>query len=334
MDIFKKDSYDPFIDYVKGLSIICVVLTHNLPLLGRKLSLFELWGKQAVPLFLLLQVFHTVRYFADGQRSITDYFNLGKIFKRIILPFIVLCLSQLLVYAVTGNLTIDVIKEFIRHAGMGPGSYYVWIYLQFWILTPCILLLYKKLNNLMGGGKIFTLLCLSISIVSEILCSYINLPQFIYRLLFFRYFFLIYLGIYLYYGDNKISTGQKLLGFVGLLFLIIQAYFQFDLQPYICNTHYEWKVAHFPTYFYVIFLLLPIIKKYYRKSKLIEEIGRYSYEIFLVQMFVFSFWPKIFYPIANLIDNLYISVLLNLIATTILSIAPVLCYKRLYYKTK
>ncbi len=333
MDIFKKDTYDPFIDYVKGLSIICVVLTHNLPMIGRKLSLFELWGKQAVPIFLLLQVFHTVRYFSDGQRSLTSYFNFGKIFKRIILPFLVLCLSQLLVYAVTGNLTIDIIKRFVIHAGMGPGSYYVWIYLQFWILTPFILLLYKRLNNLMGLGKMLTLLFLSISVALEVICSYINMPQFIYRLLFFRYFFLIYLGIYLYYGDNMISTWQRLLGFTGLIFLIIQAYFQYDLQPYICNTHYEWKTAHFPTYFTVIFLLLPIIKKYYSKSKIIEEIGRYSYEIFLVQMFVFTFWPKIFYPISNSIDNRYLSIILNIIATTVFSIVPVLYYKRLYCKT-
>ncbi|MFI3288595.1 MAG: acyltransferase [Rikenellaceae bacterium] len=325
MEILKKDTYDPFIDYVKGLSIICVVLTHNLPLIVRKFSLFEFWGKQAVPIFLLMQVFHTVRYFSNGSHTLRDYFDFGKLFKRIIFPFALLILAQLLCYFMTGDLTLKMLKYFILHGGIGPGSYYVWIYIQFWILTPFIVLLFRKFRDKIGGQ--LALICVVISIIFEILCSYINLPLPIYRLLFIRYFFLIYLGIYLYYGNNKISIWQQLLGGLGLIFLMVQAYFQINLEPFIFSTDYEWRVAHFPTYFYVVFLLLPLIKKYYIASNLIEKIGRYSYDIFLVQMFVFTFWPKV--NILHSIDNQYIYTFLNVIVTTALSIMPVLCYKRL-----
>ena len=49
---------DLFIDFLKGICIICVVLTHNLPQSVMKASVFVAWGDMAVPLFLLFQSYH------------------------------------------------------------------------------------------------------------------------------------------------------------------------------------------------------------------------------------------------------------------------------------
>ncbi len=46
----KTEGYDPYIDYLKGVSIFFVVLAHCLPM--QNCLLFSFWGAQAVPLFL------------------------------------------------------------------------------------------------------------------------------------------------------------------------------------------------------------------------------------------------------------------------------------------
>ena len=55
--------------------------------------------------------------------------------------------------------------------------------------------------------------------------------------------------------------------------------------------------------------------------------GKYSYEIFLLQMFVFTFFPSL-----DFIGNIYIKVMLKITLTTCLSIVPVLLYKKLKYQ--
>lgn len=59
----QKEGYDPFIDYLKGVCIFLVVLAHCLP--HTEYILFPLWGDQAVPLFLLIQVFHAYKHGVD-----------------------------------------------------------------------------------------------------------------------------------------------------------------------------------------------------------------------------------------------------------------------------
>lgn len=328
MKIFNTIAYDPFINFVKGLSIICVVLTHNLPLIIKDCSIFNYWGGMAVPIFLLIQVFHTTRYFADGQHTLKDYFNVRKLFKRIILPFCFLLLCQIIIFFISGNLSIESIKGIIASGGIGPGSYYIWIYLQFWILTPFAV----RIFNYMGGGISAELICVVISILLEIVCSLLDIPEFLYRLLFVRYFFLMFLGIYLYYGDDQISFKRYVLAFIGLAFLIVQSIFDYNLEPYLFYS--GWNLCHFPTYYYVAFLLLPLIKTLSFRSNWIERVGKYSYEIFLLQMFVFTF----FQPALNLfsqisgIDNRYVLTIFFIIGTTVLSIFPVIWYKRVKNK--
>lgn len=57
--LLSKEGYDPFIDYLKGVSILFVILAHCLPL--QEYILFSLWGAQAVPLFFLYKCFTLIR---------------------------------------------------------------------------------------------------------------------------------------------------------------------------------------------------------------------------------------------------------------------------------
>ena len=47
---FNRYSYDPFIDYIKGISIIFVILNHCIGESLHSKSIYCLWGDSAVPL--------------------------------------------------------------------------------------------------------------------------------------------------------------------------------------------------------------------------------------------------------------------------------------------
>ena len=89
---FKKSEYDPFIDYIKGFSILSVIILHSTPVSVLKVSLGCLWISMCVPLFLLVQVFHAYK-----KRSNITYPNMAKTWYRIIKPFVLVQLF-LLVY--------------------------------------------------------------------------------------------------------------------------------------------------------------------------------------------------------------------------------------------
>lgn len=79
---FNKSGYDPFIDFLKVYSIICVIIAHILPSEFYKYILFQVWGNMQVPMFVLIQVFHAYK------KGIQPKLNWNSLLKRICLPFI------------------------------------------------------------------------------------------------------------------------------------------------------------------------------------------------------------------------------------------------------
>lgn len=145
----KKEGYDPFIDYLKGISIFFVILTHCLPKLDY--MLFSLWGAQAVPLFLLIQVFHAYKTGLDKAIRVPHFM---KLIDRIFKPFVILLLVEMfLLIVVLKNDPLQIIKSAVSAGGIGPGSYYVWIYIQFVFVIPVMALIIRRLRNIIGGVK-------------------------------------------------------------------------------------------------------------------------------------------------------------------------------------
>lgn len=59
--VLQKDGYEPFIDFLKGVCIILVIITHTIPYEIEHYSLFEIWGRTAVPIFLIIQCYHVFK---------------------------------------------------------------------------------------------------------------------------------------------------------------------------------------------------------------------------------------------------------------------------------
>ena len=82
--VLKKDGYDPFIDFLKGVCIIFVIINHCMPEIIMKYSGFMFWGVSAVPIFLLIQVFHAYKRGCNNTKV-----NYKKIWNKIALPFFI-----------------------------------------------------------------------------------------------------------------------------------------------------------------------------------------------------------------------------------------------------
>lgn len=330
-----KDSRNLFIDFLKGICILCVVITHNLPPTVMKYTIFIVWGGMAVPLFLLIQcyhVFHTDfkrRNIGIPPKSLKEQYNLKKIWKRIIGPFIIVTLLTGSVLVIIGHDPIDVLKNAILCGGIGPGSYYVWIYLQFFILLPLCLILINKT----GKGILTLLLFVIVSQGLEWICMSIDIPEHIYRLLCFRYIFLIYLG-YLWVSNRMsrtLTSKQLILSFISLALLLFLYYSSCSLKPILHDSN--WRSFHWICYFYTALLLPWVIWKVFDRiptkvREFIGNIGKLSYEIFLIQMLVFTLYPHSLLSVGNkYLDWIYFFGI-----TLIVSVIPVVIWNR--YKEK
>lgn len=178
------------------------------------------------------------------------------------------------------------IYKVLHYGGFGKGAYYPWIYLQMAILLPLVHPILKKMTppHLL---LFFLVICEGL----EILCSIIDLPDWIYRLLSIRYFFLIYLALIWIKKGIEPNWKMLLLSLLSLATIVYFRYFSVNDEPWFYNT--AWKTARWPCYYYVanlyvymLYLLWATIKKYDIVSKCVKRIASSTYEIFLIQMSV------------------------------------------------
>lgn len=317
---FEKYKYDPFIDFLKGCSIVFVILTHTISSCLHDYSFFCLWGDMAVPIFLLIQIFHAYKTPCLGGNK----FTFNKIAKRIILPFIISQFIGLIISIVYNGISLHEIKKF---GNFGPGAYYPYIYLQFAVLLAIIAPLIRKLSQ---NPILFAVLFVVISELFEMIACYSNISQGIYRLLFTRYTFLIYLGARWTAKPIMMDVLTVILSIISALFIILFQYFDQSItfEPWFYMK--GWKIFHWISYFYVANLLVWILRVVYDKCgnmllNSVKELGKYSYEIFLFQMIYFMISPlRRFSWHAGGMEEVIIPILDVILCTT-----PIVIYKRI-----
>ncbi len=309
---------DNSIDFIKGIAILSVIFTHNMPNLHIGAIV---WIGQAVPLFLLVSSYLTYKSFSRGKTAESYYTTFPKMFKRIFVPFFVITIIQYIIYSFIELKPDFSLAYVIQTGGIGPGAYYPWLYLQCWLLMPLIIYITDKLSV-----SASFILFLGISILLEIGSSLGDIDASLYRLLIYRYLFLLYLGCLLAKNVIKLNFILIIGAFISLIFSLLEKYTSTSFEPLFVNL---WRGYHWITAFYPVLLFI-IIVRFYRKfkeefySNWIVLLGNYSYEIFLCQMFVYSITPKeVFIEMIN--PN--IGYILYIIFTTIFSIVPILIYK-------
>lgn len=287
--IFNKTGYDPFLDFIKAFAILSVLLGHTFPYLEE--TGYSLWYGMQVPLFILIQVFHLFK--KENYKL-----NVSQLIKRIFLPYFIVQSILLFALFLHGSDINRLIMEILNGGGIGPGSYYPWIYLQFAILLPLIKPFFDQ------GSKIkLAVVSLFICESLEITSSLIGLSDSLHRILAIRYLFLIYLGWIWVKDGIVLNTKTLLLSLLSMGAIVYFEYFYVPTEPWFYDT--AWKTHRWPCYFYVSTLLCGFLYLIYNKTKelsffikMTRVLAKCSYEIFLLQMMAVAIMPEM-----NFIQN-------------------------------
>ena len=166
----------------------------------------------------------------------------------------------------------------------------------------------------------------------EILCSIIELSDWLYRLLAIRYIFLIYLGWLWVKEGIVLNVTTIVLSILSMGTIVYFDYFYSQSEPWLYDT--VWRTHRWPCYIYVSILLCGILYWIYGKIKVfkiientIKTLAKCSYEIFLMQMIVIPMMPQM-----NFINNKFVGFGIRTSLIFIISIVGGYYFNRLYKK--
>lgn len=285
-----KRSYYYEIDFLKAIAIIFILIAHAI---ASYLWLYPFHVIQAIPIFMIVAGF-TASLQTSKLKNISSYYSLAffrKTFNRIILPFLLItilsCVIKVLAYSETiKQCFIGVLKK----GGVGPGSYFPVMFIQHLLFFP-LLYRFSLVSKIDEYAKIF--IVLFISICCEYGCIYFKIPLWLYRMLFVRYIFVVYLGILLYRMPKFRASFFIPLSILSAIYIGAECYWGSVFTTII---YPAWQSHHAPAYFYsfIIVVLLGYIANITRSKivfveKYINIIGQASYHIFIVQMPYFYF---------------------------------------------
>ncbi len=286
---FKSLSSFNQIDLIKGVAILFIIVLHAFP---RSIYLenrvfIALSFQQAVPLFVISTGYVSANSWFLKKLDFKKYFSASRaknLLYRILRPFLLVVALQVIYLVAIKNQPISsLILSFITDGGWGAGSYYPWLYLQLWVLLP--FLLWFSEFRISENSKLIMVFILSLSF--EIFAVLLHIPEWLYRLVFVRYFFALYIGIF-WYKNKSIKPNVFFFGILSALYITFDVSVGNLLFPL---TYPAWSGQHAPAYFYSLIMGLLIWNFYKvfsgRVSKIICYLGKASWHIFLFQMVFF-----------------------------------------------
>lgn len=267
-----------YIDCIKGVAIISVILLHAFPkaFLHQSFAYIHIW--QAVPLFVFVSFFLIFRKMETS--SLADYFSEKRwkvLFRRIIIPFLIVQLIFIILLGCTGKW--DALLRLLQFGGTGKGSYYPYIYLQIWLIAPFIYKMLKSFHiHVVGMLLIFISLLLNHMLL--------GVSDKFYSCIIVRYLFMAYLA-YLWLKKEYNFVLLYLLPLVSIAYWII-----YELGEMPKGLYPGWGSQQFPAFFYTLLVVFLIHSIYHRIGSstiklILEWLGQNSYEIFLMQMLFF-----------------------------------------------
>ena len=293
-----------FIDVLKGIFIIFVIILHfPFDTLERQKYMFPLCVALVVPFFMMISGYVSSCSFKKrGIESVEEAYSPICIVEKIIrytVPYTIAFIAEWIVFRVFGLYTVGIrtygifaVAMDYLSGGKGQGSYYYPIMIQFIFIFPMIYFIIRK-YNLKGLGY-----CFLANAAFEILKRAYGMNDTEYRLLVFRYLFIIAAGCYIAIGDIKKNRRMFVLCaiciMVGLTFVYLFSYTLYS--PKVIT---YWSDTSFLVCLYVIPILGWLIRKFHWGFRPLEVVGKASFNIFLVQMIYYNFADYIYDMIPN-----------------------------------
>ena len=277
------------IDFVKVIAIISVILLHEMPrdVLISCFAIFHIW--QAVPVFMVMAGFtSSLSAYRDQVTTLSSHYNYYRISRRlsrILLPFTFIWFLQVvIVLSSSGEIIFKKIIYGWLTGGYGPGSFFIPVIVQHLLLFPIIFALDKAIINV--PLRIRALIWFTLSVLLEIVCVIIVVPDWIYRLLYIRYVFAVVLGMWIW-QETPGKRDSILLVLFSLLYITGVGYFNIKTLVFL---DIPWGGQHAPAYFYSCFVIICLWHYSSNFPSIFHPlliIGEASWHIFLIQMVYF-----------------------------------------------
>jgi len=292
-----------FLDVLKGILIIFVIilhcdLGHDKSTIGQYLFAFVI--SFAVPMFMFISGYVGALSYRKNGTSTEKAYKPGNLVPkliRFIVPFSLFYICEWIIFRLNGMYQVNIIEfgvlEFVKRwfsGGAGMGSYYFPIMLQFVFVFPIVYYFINayEYKGLMG--------CFIVNAIYEFLKSAYGMNETEYRLLIFRYIYIIAAGCYLALNyDKKAKIWVeviKLIAGVGFVFL-------FNFTGYSPKIITFWSATSFLACLYICSIMNFLVKKVNFGFKPLEYVGKASFNIFLVQMIYYSVYAEYFYSISD-----------------------------------
>ncbi len=290
----KTDQRERTVDFLKGICILLVCFTH-FQWTGEQVKkfLFPFWVDMAVPVFMILSGYIYTK--VSDQRASTV---LSQAYRPSVLcsKLIRLTVPVLLTYAVTllwdyyQHQTIEypIFFTFLQ-GGRGQGAYYYPVMVQTVFVLPLIHAAIKRFEE----KGLF--LCFFINAAYEVLHVAYLIPTESYRLLMFRYIFVLAAGSFLATGKRWSTKYWITMLFVGASFIFSYSYGGY--KPLFVK---DWTGTCFIASMYAVPFAWIVICKIKPCFSPLEWVGKASYHIFLAQMlYYYCFSPFVYQGVSN-----------------------------------
>lgn len=279
------------LDVIKGLLCLIVISTHfDWSLREHQLLLFGFWMDLSIPPFMIISGYVgalSARRNGDTLRAqYAPAVLCGKLL-RFLVPFTAFFLAEQLIYRFHAGMRFgacELLRQYLT-GGVGQGSYYTPMMLQFVLVFPLIDAVIRRYD--FKG----LLLCGAAHALYEVLKWACGMDLACYRLLVFRYLLPIAFGSFLARSKTRIKPWLSLASFcVGVAFVI--AYHYLGYEPVILNM---WTSTSLPVCLYVMPVVGLVIRRCTLRCRPLERMGRATYNIYLIQMLYYCFAAEFVY---------------------------------------
>lgn len=303
----------PFLDAVKGLCMLFIILTHFPWTAGERLDyLFPFHIRMAVPILMIVSGYVG----AAGVKSLRDSYRAERLLPKLLRfapPYLaVFALEWVLELGLDAHTALNthggagcafpVLRRFLE-GGLGPGSYYTPMMIQFIFLFPVICAVVKRAP---GKGLRW---CFLANLAYEVGKNVGGMSRDIYRLLVLRYLFAIAVGVYLAERKEPLSKKKVAAAFaVGVAFVTVTEYTGYREQIF---TMWTGTAMLSVLYAAPLFLAgLTAFKEREYRFPVLSFIGRASFNIYLTQMVYYHYFAEAVYraipsraaqPLVNLV---------------------------------
>ena len=279
--------------------------------------LFPFWIDMAVPALMIITgyVYSYIEFGKKGRTDLASLYNPKQIIAKLIrflIPYILFFILDIIVFVfIQGNekTVFECIKLFLT-GGVGPGSFYVPVMIQIVLILPLVSYTCYKFRR---GG---VLIWFALNVLFEIVQTVVHMSDDLYRLCSLRYLLCLGTGCYFYFGfleqwEKKESKRQLIIlsaaGIVGVIYIVVYNYT--DNIPIITN---KWTTTSVFASLYIVPIMYFLIHHCKGlNNKVIELMGKASFNIYLVQMFYYMAFSKVIY---SLFDSVPLRIIINLVS--------------------